>query len=81
MGSGPDVNGALRPIELGPGFEEIEGRSDSLGARGPAGRLIVLMPQPVPEPGATNGPGFAVSIDLDIRKCGAAGGVEQLWAD
>jgi hypothetical protein len=81
MRSGADVNDALRPIELGPGFEEIERRPDRRGARGPAGRLVVLMPQPVPEPSASNGPGLAVTIDLDIGKCGAAGGVEQLRAD
>ena len=47
-------------------------------ARGTPGRLVIAAPQPGPKPLAADGPGFSVTIDHDIGKCHAGGGVKQL---
>jgi hypothetical protein len=57
---GSDVDGALRPIELSSGFEEIKIPSDGPGTGNAAGFLIVLAPQPGPKAGAAERPGFPV---------------------
>jgi hypothetical protein len=71
-------DGALRPIELSSGFEEIKKQSDGPGTGNAAGSLIVLTPQPGPKAGAPDGPGFPVPIDHDVCECPAAGRVESL---
>ena len=71
------VNGALRPIELSSGFQEIKGRPDRRGAGDRGGYLIVTALQPGPKAGAADGPGFPVPIDHDICEGSAAGRMEQ----
>jgi len=48
------VDGALRPIELRSGFEEIKKRCDGRGTWNAAGFLIVLTPQQAPKAGAAD---------------------------
>src|ERR1700693_1256887 len=78
---GSDVDGALRPIELSSGFEEIKIPSDGRGTGNAASFLIVLAPQPGPKAGAAERPGFPVPIDHDVCEGGAASRVEQWRID
>jgi len=81
MFCGSHVDGALRPIELSSGFEEIKKLFDGSGTGNAAGSLIVLTPQPGSKASAANGPGFPVPVDHEICECRAADGVEELWFD
>jgi len=81
MFCGSHVDGALRPIELRSGFEEIKKQSDGPGTGHAGGSLVVLTPQPGSKATAANGPGFPVPVDHEICECHAADGVEELWFD
>ena len=72
------VNSAPGRIELGLGFQRIEGGPELRWRWGSAGRFLITAPQPRPEPDAANRPGFRVAVDHEIGKGGAIGGVEQL---
>ena len=48
------------------------------GAKSAAGGLVIAAPQPAAKALAADGPGFPVTIDQEIGKGGAAGGVKQL---
>jgi hypothetical protein len=76
-----DMHRSLRAIKLCPRLKQIEHRPDRLGAQRCAGLLIVAPPQSGPEPFAANGPGLPVTVDQEIGKCGAGGGVKQLASD
>ena len=75
-----EVNGALGSVELCACLKQIESRADRSGARGGTCGFVIFSPQPGTKTDAANGPGFPVSIDHEIRKCGAIGGVKQLRA-
>ena len=49
-------------------------------ARGGTGGFVVLPPQPGTQADTANGPGLPVSVDHEIGKRGAIGGVKQLRA-
>src|SRR5262245_8578768 len=72
-----DVDRPLRGVELSLRLEQIERRPDRLGAQGLTSLLIMATSQPGPKPFAADGPGLPLTIDQDIGKCGACGGMKQ----
>ena len=75
-----DMNGALWPVELRPGFQEIQRRADGRCARGLPSRLVMAAAQPAAEPLTAYRPGFPVVIDRDVGKRGSSRRVKQLAA-
>jgi hypothetical protein len=72
----PDMNRALRGVELSARLEQIDRRPDCLNTRGVAGPLIISTSQPLPKLPAVNGPGFTMAIVLDMGEGGAVGVVK-----
>ena len=72
-----DVNLALRGVKLGARLEQIDCRVNCRRARGAAVLLIVSTSQPMPKLPAANGPGFTMTVDLDIGESSAAWIVKQ----
>src|SRR5262249_56468191 len=72
------VDAALGRIELRPRLEQIELRGYRLPTQGVSRGFVIAATQPAAKLLAANGPGFSVTVDRDICKCGASGGVKQL---
>ena len=75
-----EVNGALGCVKLRACLKQIECRTDRSSACGGTCGFVVFSPQPGTQADAANGPGFPMSIDDEIGKRGAIGGVKQLRA-
>jgi hypothetical protein len=75
-----DVHGALRSVKLRPRLEQIDLRGNSLPVQGASGGLVVAPTQPAAKALAADGPGLPVTIDQEIGKGSAVGGVKQLAA-
>src|SRR5262249_47461515 len=72
------VDAALGRIELRPRLEQIELRGYRLPTQGVSRGFVIAATQPAAKLLAANGPGFSVTVDRDICKCGAGVGVKQL---
>src|SRR5262249_3102939 len=73
-----DVDGTLGRIKLRPCLKQIELRGDRLRAQRAPGRLVILATQPTAKALAANWPSFPVTVDQEIGKGGAGGGVKEL---
>jgi hypothetical protein len=74
----PDMDRTLGRIELGAGLEQVERRTDRCRAQGLPGGLVMSALQPGPQALASDRPGFPVTVDQQIGKGGAGGGVKEL---
>jgi hypothetical protein len=73
-----DMDGALRRLKLRPRFEQIELRGNRLPGQGASRGLVIAATQPTAKALAPDRPGFPVTIDQEIGKGGAGGGVKEL---
>jgi hypothetical protein len=71
-----DMDRALGSVKLRPHLEQIELQGDCCRAQGARG-LVIAATQPTAKALAADGPGFPVTIDQEIGKSGAAGGVKE----
>jgi hypothetical protein len=72
-----DVDGALGGVKLRPRLEQIELRPDRMRAQRAARGIVIAATEPAAKALAADGPGFPVTIDQEIRVCGAGCGVKQ----
>ncbi len=73
-----DVDGALGSVKLRPRFEQIELRGYHLRPQSASRGLVIAPTQPAAKALAADWPAFPVTIDQEIGKRGAGGGVKEI---
>jgi len=72
-----DMDGAFGGIKLRPRFKQIELRGDRGRAQGASRGFVVAATQPAPKTFAADWPSLPVTIDQEIGKGGAGGGMKD----